>query len=214
MTTTITARDLGASAIKIDANAADQWASLKVKAAQLIAALPRTQAGALDRAHDAFKTFRDEFGEGAVNAAAKSGRYDLKLYQVSANECHLASADRPSNYILTGAAVIGFTRADLAAMPAADVAPFGLKRFVTLQRERIKGAKDTAFSRLLKEDETTEELLAAQGTPRATVSLEDAILTLYKSLESKRSKGDQTKVCSKEELKAAIDALAKAAIKK
>lgn len=208
----LSAIELGRATARVDVNTDSQWVTLRAKAEPIIATLPRKD-GELDRGSDAFKTFRDEFKEGACETYAGSGEYDLALHRAGENEYHLASEACAANFVLTGAMAL-MDRAAYAALPSAAEAPLGLKRFVTLQRERIKGRADTALSRLLAKPETVEDMLNDQDQPRAIKTLEDALLGLYKSLESKRAKANQTTVCTRDELKAAIDALVKVAIKK
>lgn len=209
---TMNAAELGRASARVDVNTTSQWETLREKARPILEALPHKD-GALDRDSEAFKAFRAEFKEGACGAYAASGEYDLELHRASENEYHIADAARFANYRLTGAAAL-MDRAAYAALPDAAEAPYGLKRFVTLQRERIKGRADTALSRILGEPKTVSDMLDAQGTPRAVKTFEDALGDLYKNLETKRAKANQVNVCSKEELRAAISLLIKTAIKK
>ena len=153
-----------------------RWVKYRTTFNKLAAEFPRLDNGAIDRKSEPCEEARTNFMAGAVISLTEGDEYDRPLHKSGDDEFHIPSADRPSNFVLTGRNAVSMDKASLGKMPSLTDNPMGLRRFVESTRKTVDNTATAAWLRFFKAEfdersggrganATTDEWLDGLGKP-------------------------------------------------
>lgn len=154
-----------------------RWVKYRATFNKLAADFPRLANGEVDRKSEPCEEARTNFMAGAVISLTEGDEYDRPLYKSGDDEFHVPSANRPSNFVLTGRNAVSMDKASLGKMPSLTDNPMGLRRFVESTRKTVDNTATAAWGRFFKAEfdersggkrganATTDEWLDGLGKP-------------------------------------------------
>ncbi len=154
-----------------------RWVKYRATFSKLAADFPRLANGEVDRKSEPCEEARTNFMAGAVISLTEGDEYDRPLHKSGDDEFHVPSADRPSNFVLTGRNAVSMDKASLGKMPSLTDNPMGLRRFVESTRTTVTNTATAAWIRFFKAEfdersggnrganATTDEWLDGLGKP-------------------------------------------------
>ncbi len=95
---------------------------------------------------------RTNFMAGAIISLTEGDEYDRPLHKSGDDEFHIPSADRPSNFVLTGRNAVSMDKASLGKMPSLTDNPMGLRRFVESIKKTVDNTATKRWSRFFEAD--------------------------------------------------------------